>query len=152
MSEQGSSLAGNARVWHEPSPFELVAAPKDYFLGPVFAARKQNGPREVTINQRRYQIGGFHPLRPEARPPALDVRHARAIFALLTFRDRDNDSPEIRFSLNELCRKYSHTNGGRYARDIANILADLMDAYIRVTDIGTGVSHQYRLIVVAQVN
>jgi len=125
---------------------ELVAAPKDYFLGPVFAARRQTGLREVTINQRRYQIGGFHPMRPDFHPPALDVRHARAIFAMLTFRDRSEDSPVIHFSFNEFCRKYAHTNGGRYARDIEEIIADLMDAYIRVTDLGSGISHEYRLI------
>jgi hypothetical protein len=138
---------GESTVWETPlSHAEMVAAPKDYFLGPVFAARKQTGPREITINQRRYQIGGFHPMRPGFHPPALDVRHARAIFALLTFRDRSEDSPIIRFSFNEICRKYAHTNGGRYARDISEIIADLMDAYIRVTDIGTGISHEYRLI------
>jgi len=126
---------------------ELVAAPKDYFLGPVFAAKKQSGPREVTINQRKYLIGGFHPMDPDRHPPALDVRHARAIFTLLTFRKRGGEeSPVISFSFNEFCRKYAHTNGGRYARAIGAILADLMDAYIRVTDLGTGISHEYRLI------
>ena len=42
----------------------LVAAPKDYLIGPVFAATKQRGPRDITIGQRRYQVGGFHPMRP----------------------------------------------------------------------------------------
>jgi len=54
----------------------------------VFAATKQSGPREVTVrvkigedvSERRYQIGGFHPMDPDLHPPALDVRHARAIF------------------------------------------------------------------------
>ena len=130
----------------EPQERDLVLAPKDYFLGPVFAATKQTGPREVTIGDRRYQIGGFHPMRPEFRPPALDVRHARAIFALLSFRKRNYDSPLISFSFNELCRKYARTNGGRYARAIAEIVADLLDAYIRVTDLTTGSAHEYRLI------
>jgi hypothetical protein len=146
MGDKESSLAIRTEDLDTPSQFEFVAAPKDYFLGPVFAARKQAGPREITINQRRYQVGGFHPLKPNERPPALDVRHARAIFALLTFRDQDTNSPEIRFSFNEFCRKYAHTNGGRYARDILGILGDLMDAYIRVTDISTQISHEYRLI------
>lgn len=44
----------------------LVAAPRDYFLGPVFAATRQTGPREVTIGERRYLIGGFHPMRRNA--------------------------------------------------------------------------------------
>jgi hypothetical protein len=70
---------------HHP---DIIRAPRDYFLGPVFAATKQSGPREVTVrvkigedvSERRYQIGGFHPMDPDLHPPALDVRHARAIF------------------------------------------------------------------------
>ena len=121
----------------------LVAAPKDYFLGPVFAATRQLGPREVVIGGRRYSIGGFHPLRPDLSPPALDVRHARAIFSLLSFRDPFEDTRLIRFSFNEFCRRYANSNGGRYARAIAGIVADLLDAYIRVTDQKSGIAHEY---------
>jgi hypothetical protein len=124
----------------------LVAAPKDYFVGPVFAATRQLGPREVVIGGRRYSIGGFHPLRPDLSPAALDVRHARAIFSLLSFRDPFEDTRLIRFSFNEFCRRYANSNGGRYARAIAGIVADLLDAYIRVTDQKSGVAHEYRLI------
>lgn len=125
---------------------ELVAAPRDYFLGPVFAATKQAGPREVTIANRRYLIGGFHPMRRDYAPPALDVRHARAIFCLLSFRDPFSGSRLISFSFNEFCRRYARSNGGRYARAIAEIVADLLDAYIRVTDLKSNVTHEYRLI------
>jgi hypothetical protein len=125
---------------------EVVLAPADYFLGPVFAATKQTGAREVTIGDRRYLIGGFHPMRPELRPPALDVRHARAVFSLLSFRVPIDDTRLIRFSFNELCLKYAQTNGGRYAREIKKIVADLMDSYIRVTDLNTNIDHGYRLI------
>ncbi len=126
----------------------LVAAPKDYFLGPVFAATKQNGPREVTIGNRSYTIGGFHPIKRNLSPPALDVRHARAIFSLLSFRDPfdDDGTRLIRFSFNEFCRRYANSNGGRYARAIKDILGDLTDAYIRITNVTTGISHSYRLI------
>jgi len=134
----------------------FVAAPKDYFLGPIFAATKQSGPREVTVKakaedgsvvERRYQIGGFHPLRPEVHPPALDVRHARAIFSLLSFRDPFEDGTRlIRFSFNELCQRYAESNGGRYAREIKRIVADLVDSHIRVTDLKTNIDHEYRLI------
>lgn len=125
-----------------------VRAPRDYFLGPVFAACKQEGPREVTIEQRRYQIGGFHPLRRNLHPPALDVRHGRAIFSLLSFRSpyEDDGTRLIRFSFNDFCRRYARSNGGRYSRDIAQVLGDLLDSYIRVTDVKTGISHEYRLI------
>jgi hypothetical protein len=125
---------------------ELVAAPRDYFLGPVFAATKQTGPREVTISSRRYLIGGFHPMRRNYSPPALDVRHARAIFCLLSFRDPFSGSRLIRFSFNEFCRRYAHSNGGRYSRAIAESVADLLDAYIRVTDLKSNIAHEYRLI------
>jgi len=124
----------------------LVAAPRDYFLGPVFAAAPQMGAREVTIGERRYQIGGFHPMRSDLHPPALDVRHARAVFSLLSFRDPFDDTRLIRFSFNEFCQRYAQTNGGRYSRAIKKIVADLMDSYIRVTDIKSDIAHQYRLI------
>lgn len=134
---------------------ELVLAPADYFLAPIFAATKQSGPREVTVRikdadgkivEKRYLIGGFHPMRPELKPPALDVRHARAIFSLLWFRHPLEDTRFIRFSFNELCLKYAQANGGRYAREIKKIVADLMDSYIRVTDLNTNIDHEYRLI------
>lgn len=124
----------------------LVAAPRDYFLGPVFAATPQAGPREVTIGERRYLIGGFHPMRRNISPPALDVRHARAIFALLSFRSPFDESRLIRFSFNEFCRRYARSNGGRYSRAIAEIVADLLDSYIRITDLPSGIAHEYRLI------
>jgi hypothetical protein len=150
LKMEETKASGANRLWQyavNPSQAQLlVAAPKEYFLGPVFAASKQAGPREVTIGDHRYQIGGFHPLRPDLRPPALDVRHARAIFSLLSFRDPYEDSRLVRFSFNEFCRRYANSNGGRYARAIADIVADLLDAYIRVTDVNTGISHQYRLI------
>ena len=125
-----------------------VLAPKDYFLGPVFAATKQTGARIVTVGARRYEIGGFHPFRRNPVPPALDVRHARAIFSLLSFRKpyEDDGTRLIRFSLNDFCRKYARSNGGRYSRDIRLILGDLVDSYIRVTDVKSGEAHTYRLI------
>lgn len=107
----------------------LVAAPKDYLLGPVFAATKQTGSKDITIGQRRYQVGGFHPMRPDFHPPALDVRHARAIFTLLSFRHPGERTQLIRFSFNEFCRRYAKSNGGRYARAIKSVVADLMDSY-----------------------
>lgn len=125
-----------------------MLAPKDYFLGPVFAATRQTGSRQVVIEDRRYEIGGIHPLRRNLQLPALDVRHARAIFSLLSFRQPYAEVPGrmIRFSLNDFCRRYARSNGGRYARDIQQILGDLTDSYIRVTDLKTEVSHTYRLI------
>ena len=146
MKEQGTIEELEGQGTEEAPKALLVAAPRDYFLGPVFAASRQTGPREVTIGERRYLIGGFHPMRRSSSPPALDVRHARAIFALLSFRDVYENTRLIRFSFNEFCRRYARSNGGRYARAIAEIVADLLDSYIRVTDVPTGVAHEYRLI------
>ena len=134
------------RLPHEFRRSNVVLAPKDYFLGPVFAASPQTGAREVTVADRLYVIGGFHPMDNDIHPPALDVRHARAIFSLLSFRDPYEETRLIRFSFNELCRRYAQTNGGRYARAIKKIVRDLMDSYIRVTDLKTSVAHEYRLI------
>ena len=146
MPHSKSSPSAQSSQTSDDRRWDMVLGPRDYFLGPVFAATKQSGPREVTIGERRYLIGGFHPMRRNFCPPALDVRHARAIFCLLSFRDPFDGTRLIRFSFNEFCRRYACSNGGRYAQAISEIVADLLDSYIRVTDIKTSVSHQYRLI------
>ena len=132
----------------EPNRALLIAAPQDYFLGPVFAATPQKGPREVTVGDKRYLVGGFCPLPVNFNPPALDIRHARAVFTLLSFRKRDeeNGTRLIRFSFNEFCKRYANSNGGRYSREIARILGDLVYSFIRVTDVKTEKSHEYRII------
>lgn len=125
----------------------MVRAPKDYFLGPVFAASKHVGRREITIGDKLYIVGGFHPLRTDFCPPALDVRHARAIFTLLSFREPYGDNGrEIRFAFNDFCRRYANSQGGRYMRAIKDIIGELMDSYIQVTDLNTKLAHTYRLI------
>ena len=126
-----------------------VRVPQDYMLSPIFAAARQSGPREVTVRvkvdgeivERQYFMGGFHPLRPNNPPPALDVRHGRAIFTLLSFRKPYEDTRRVKFSFNEFCRRYAKTNGGRYARTIIEILADLTDSYIRVVDVKKNEGH-----------
>jgi hypothetical protein len=124
----------------------LVLAPKDYFLGPVFAATPKTGAHEVTVADRLYLIGGVDPMGTDIHPPALDVRHARAVFSLLSFCDPYEETRLIRFSFNELCRRYAQSNGGRYARAIKRIVSDLTRSYIRITDLKTGIAHEYRLI------
>ena len=73
--------------------------PKDFLIAPVFAAKKQTGARTVVIPSKNleYTVGGFHPLRPELTPPALDVRHARAAFAILSFRNLFENQPSFPF-------------------------------------------------------
>ena len=133
---------------------ELVRVPRTFLTSPLFAATKQTGPREVLVRitagdevfEQRFLIGGFHPMDPALKPPALDTRHATALFSLLAFRTEYDDAQLIRFSFNEFCHKYAQSNGGRYSRDIKKILRDLMDSYIRVTDVKTNIDHEYRLI------
>ena len=124
-----------------------VLSPKDFLISPFFAAKPQTSARQVTVGSRRYLIGGFHPMDDTLHPPALDVRHARAIFSLLSFRDDPLDKTQlIRFSFNQFCRQYANSNGGRYSREIKKILRDLMNSFIRITDTKTGIAHEYRLI------
>lgn len=123
----------------------LPLIPKDYMRGPVFASRKQDGPRELVIGDRKYEIGGFNPLDPERKPPAVDIRHGRACFTLLSFRSIIQANRTIRFSLNEFCRRYANSNGGRYTRDIRKILADLTECWFRVT-FPDGTTESYRIL------
>ncbi len=130
----------------------LVAVPKDYLLGPVFAAKKQDGARKVQIGDVVYEIGGVHPFdepgKMAANKPALDVRHARAIFTLLSIRDpADIDGTRtIRISFDELCRRYINGDSVRNAREIPEIVGDLLDTYICVTNLKTNKSLSYRMI------
>ena len=64
------------------------------------------------------------------------MRHARAIFTLLSFRDDENypDTREIRFPMNEFCRRYAKSTGGRYMRDIKNIVSVVRDTGPRGSD------------------
>lgn len=135
-----------------------MGAPKDFFIAPVFAAKKQFGTRQVEVKGKLYKVGGFDPFNPDARPPALSVQHARALFVLLSFRDRKsakkriaeddprNNPQNIFFSMTEFCRRYAASNGGRYAREILKTLGDLANAYISITDLTTQRVLIYRLI------
>ena len=42
--------------------------------------------------------------------------------------------------------RYAQSNGGRYARAIKGIVRDLTDSYIRIKDLKTKISHEFRLI------
>jgi len=146
MDDKGGSQSTKGLTQEVRRPI-VVAAPKEYFLAPIFAATPQTGARAVTVGDHRYVIGGFFPMECDLPPPpALDVRHARAIFALLSFRSVYDDTCLVRFSFNELCTRYAQSNGGRYARAIKKIVHDLMSAYIRITDIKTNFDREFRLI------
>ena len=62
----GEFIEGNGAMLDQPPmrrirSERLVLIPKDYSIGPVFAARKHPESREVVVNARRYQIGGSDP-------------------------------------------------------------------------------------------
>jgi hypothetical protein len=103
--------------------------PKDFVTAPFFTARKSPGPRALTINDVKWTIGIEHPDKRRGSP-ALDMRHGRACFALLSFRDR-LQGRDIHFSLNEFCHRYAQSQGGRYSREILTILFDLNDTWVR---------------------
>ncbi len=103
--------------------------PRELIVAPFFAAVKQTEPRELTIDGKRWTIGIEHPTKRRGSP-ALDMRHARACFALLTFRDRLEDGRTINFSMNEFCKRYAHSQGGRFARDVLKLLYDLQETFV----------------------
>ena len=113
-----------------PIPEQITPlVPREMIVAPFFAAAKQHQGREITVDGRRWVIGVDHPTR--RRPsPALDMRHARACFALLSYRDRLHNGRDIFFSMNEFCHRYASSQGGRYASDILNVLFDLQDTWI----------------------
>ena len=104
--------------------------PKDFVTAPFFTARKTPGPRALTINDVRWTIGIPHPTKRGVASPALDMRHGRACFALLSFRDR-LQGRDIHFSLNEFCHRYAQSQGGRYSREILDILFELRETWVR---------------------
>ena len=64
--------------------------PREFVVAPFFAADKQPAdaePREIIVDGKKWQIGVNEPSTGVASP-ALDIRHGRACFALLSFRDR----------------------------------------------------------------
>jgi hypothetical protein len=123
-----------------------ITVPRDFVLCPLFAATPQTTSRSVTVGDRRYQIGGFHPLDPAKNPPSLDVRHARALFALLSFRKPFECSAKVEFSMSEFCRRYARSYGGRYAQELRLLLGDLLDTYLRVQQSKSERLRTYRLI------
>ena len=113
-----------------PIPEEITPfVPREMVVAPFFAAVKQRQEREITVDGKRWVIGIDHPTK--RRPsPALDMRHARACFALLSYRDRLQNGRDIYFSMNDFCHRYASSQGGRYASDLLNVLFDLQDTWI----------------------
>jgi len=103
--------------------------PRDFLIAPVFTVTPQTEPRTLVINSVKWTIGVEHPVKRHPTP-ALDMRHGRACFTLLSFRDRLKNERDINFSMNEFCHRYANSQGGRYSRKILNILFDLHETWI----------------------
>jgi hypothetical protein len=127
---------------------EAVIIPRDYLRGPIFASKKQTAGRIVKLKkyERIYEIGGFEPLPSNNKKscPALDIRHGRALFTMLTFYEKNSEN-KIRFSLNQFCKRYANSNGGRYTKDVKTILNDLISCWFRVT-YSNGEQSTYRIL------
>ncbi|HEY5792235.1 MAG TPA: hypothetical protein VIS74_02990 [Chthoniobacterales bacterium] len=106
------------------------AVPRDFVTAPIFAATKQTEPRTIIVNGVRWIIGDEHPTKHEPSP-AFDIRHGRACLTALSFRDRMQNGRDINFSMNEFCHRYAQSRGGRYSRDILDILFDLRETWVR---------------------
>lgn len=126
---------------------EYPIVPRDFVTSPIFASAKQADGRSLYVGDKKYTIGGFKPIS-EDRPacPALDIRHGRALFTILSFLPPDSEEgPIVRFSINEFCLRYAGSNGGAYARDIKALLADLERCWFKI-EYPDGKISQYRIL------
>ena len=121
--------------------------PADYGKSPIFAATRHPEGREriETSSQREYYIGGIDS-RTGLCFPAFDVRHGRAILAILCFRPSNSQDRFVRFSLNKICQTYASHNGGRYSREILAILKELTQIPVRVYEKPLKNWFEYRIL------
>lgn len=115
---------------------QITLVPKDFLTSPIFAARAQEGVREIRIpspdgTARIWKIGGKNPLLGRETTP-LDVSHARVLFALMRFRDPYDETNKVRVSLSELAHTVANSRGGRYMRDLRVKLGELRDIWIEL--------------------
>lgn len=130
------------------SATEYPIVPRDFITAPIFASKPQTGSRIVRVGDKVYTIGGFKPISedlPEC--PALDIRHGRALFTILSFAQVPSDDMVVRFSINEFCRRYAAVSaaGGRYAKDMRFLLGDLERCWFKITH-PDGNSESYRIL------
>lgn len=106
---------------------------KDFIKGPIFAARSQPGTREICVDGNFWSIGVEHPIERWCNK-SLSIKHGRICFALLEFWRQQHRARSLHFSIGELCRLYSNSDakGGRYYRDLLEILFDLRDTWVQI--------------------
>ena len=125
----------------------VVTVPREFVTQPFFTATKQTKPRSLLIAGRPWTIGvnRLDGRGEKCRLAGLDIRHGRLCFALLSFRDRLDERLQIRFSVNELAHRFAASNGGRYSRDLVELLFDLFDTWIRI-DHADGTEEEFRVV------
>jgi Replication initiator protein A len=151
-------MSVNDTIWH-PKQLDLlldadaisrtVGGPKLFFIAPFFPGVANKMQHEVEHGDRIYRIGGVHPFpRPEIPlPRALDIRHCRALFVLLSFRNENgNQGRIISFSMYEFSRRFASSVGGAYHRHLKQLLGDLADTWIQITEKSTGKVFYARLL------
>lgn len=110
--------------------------PRQFVTTPFFPAKRQDRTRVIEYAGSSWEVGITKSnTGREHKFVPIDMRHGIACFSLLSFRDRLGkiEPHGIDFSINELAHRVANSNGGRYARDLVNLLYDLNDAWVRVT-------------------
>ena len=107
--------------------------PKDYTVGPIFAAVPQKGPRHVSVAGKQYTIG-VDRYNTGKETLALDVRHARALLAVMTFWDRNRPRDPICFSTGDFLERYGSTKTGETARRARVLLQDLEECFFSIRE------------------
>lgn len=124
--------------------------PKEFVTAPFFAAVRQSEPRQLSIGDYLWTIGVDHPT--ERRPsPALDIRHGRACFTLLSFMERYSNTRDIKFSMYEFCRRYARQQGGRYNRDLLGLLFDLQETWVSRAWTKGDVDHEEKFTIIGEI-
>jgi len=119
--------------------------PKDFVTAPLFPSKKQKEPREIMVGDVKWEIGIPEPSTDQTPSPALDISHLRACFTLLSFRDPSKPELDIHFSMNEFCKRYADSRGGRYGRELLDIILNLRKTWISRT-LPNGDLHEFTIL------
>ena len=114
---------------------------------PFFAATKQKNERSLEFKNEHWTIGVPSPFPEQPHAPALDIRHGRVLFTLLSFRNPEKEL-EIQFSKSEFCRRYSGNKGGNSSKEVLKLLGELERSWVQNESIVNGIKKRktFRLL------
>ena len=114
---------------------------------PFFAATKQKNERSLEFKNEHWTIGVPSPFPEQPHAPALDIRHGRVLFTLLSFRNPEKEL-EIQFTKNEFCRRYAGHRGGQSSKEIFKLLGEIERSWVQNESIENGVKKRktFRLL------